>query len=179
CRSRIDNNIEMGVIPTEDSIQEVLMSCDALQESYNNPFAYLLKKFYNDNRLIVDNTGHPITLKHIHYLLIKAAYFDDQIKRSRQDAIDEVSRDLVDCSPTKFRIKCKKNQLTKMEGTSGKENDGYVMSTAAKELFDDWVIDQSLEEYDYRFLEDIMETSKASINNLEKEQEEEFLMKLP
>ncbi|CAG8509980.1 15883_t:CDS:10 [Funneliformis mosseae] len=291
CRSRIGDDIDMGVISTEDSIKEALMSFDTLQESYTDPFAFLLKKFYHDNRLIVDNTGHPLTLyeilrnipnshingseaqsvqqfsetskfkkdslelfvewslfdvnllfehlwnedlnsaltisqiygfpninvtknpadieKDIKFYLQKAyplsanksgvlenTDVDDQIKRSRQNAIDEVSRDLVECSqsfiskPQKclkfllssdllpeqnsindlansdiFTIKCKKPI----------NDDGYVMSTAAQELFDDWIIDQNLEEYDYRFLEDVIEKSKTSISILETEQEEALL----
>lgn len=115
----------------------------------------------------------------------------NKIKYSRQYAIEVVSKDLVkslqtfisksrnhpkfslssdilseqlnnnnstnsDC----FTIKCKKS-INNVDT----ENNGYVMTTAAQELFDDWIIGQNLKEYDYKFLDDFENITNETLTN--------------
>jgi hypothetical protein len=153
-------------------------------------FSYYLQKVYP---LSADNNESDInTIPNL-----------NKIRRSRQYAIEEVSKDLVKSSQTfisksrnspkfslssdflseqqsinnnnnnsmnsdYFTIKCKKS--INNVGTLEKENNGYVMTTAAQELFDDWIIGQNLKEYDYKFnenYENIIETLTIPTNNLE------------
>ncbi|CAB5194356.1 unnamed protein product [Rhizophagus irregularis] len=116
----------------------------------------------------------------------------NKIKYSRQYAIEVVSKDLVkslqtfisksrncpkfslssdilseqqpinnnstnsDC----FTIKCKKSI-----NNADTENNGYVMTTAAQELSDDWIIGQDLKEYDYKFLDDFENITNEALTN--------------
>jgi hypothetical protein len=158
-------------------------------------FNYYLQKTYPLNNDESNNIAVNFSNE------IPHSTIDDQIKRGRQYAIDEVSRDLIKCSQAfisrsqncpkfllssdflpersisdltnhnPFAIKCKR-PIDNI-GTSNRENDH--ISIAAQELFNDWVIGQKLKEYDYRFfdeVENLTNMSTTPLGTLKKNQEE-------
>ena len=178
-----------------------------LNQGFNS--ALTISQIYGFPNIDLTN-NHPANIeKALNYCLQKAYPFpsdnnendaavyssvDDRVKRSRQYAIDEVSRDLVICSQA-FNSKlqsCSEFSLSSdFLSINGSTNSGlfaikckipiddigiseYVMSTTSQELFDDWTIGQNLEEYDYKLdgFENIIGTSTSSLNILEKSQEE-------